>query len=78
MSGVEPKQIVVVGAGRTSFLLSRSHPASINDVFANTIGVVGLTTAVKIQEKGGYQVTIVAETFPSDPKTIRYTSLWAV
>jgi len=40
-------------------------------------GVVGLTTAVKIQEKGGYDVTIVAETFPSDPKTIRYTSLWA-
>ncbi|THH29705.1 hypothetical protein EUX98_g4484 [Antrodiella citrinella] len=40
-------------------------------------GVVGLTTAVKIQEKGGYSVTIVAETFPSDPKTIRYTSLWA-
>ncbi|TCD68858.1 hypothetical protein EIP91_009572 [Steccherinum ochraceum] len=40
-------------------------------------GVVGLTTAVKIQEKGGYNVTIVAETFPSDPKTIRYTSLWA-
>ncbi|KAM5543713.1 hypothetical protein V8D89_002330 [Ganoderma adspersum] len=40
-------------------------------------GVVGLTTAVKIQEKGGYNVTIIAETFPGDPKTITYTSLWA-
>jgi hypothetical protein len=38
---------------------------------------VGLTTALKIQEKGDYQVTIVAETFPSDPKNIRYTSPWA-
>lgn len=41
-------------------------------------GVVGLTTAVAIQEKGGYAVTIVAETLPSDPKSIRYTSVWAV
>ncbi|KAI1797963.1 D-amino-acid oxidase [Ganoderma leucocontextum] len=40
-------------------------------------GVVGLTTAVKIQEKGAYNVTIIAETFPGDPKTISYTSLWA-
>ncbi|KAI0674533.1 D-amino-acid oxidase [Trametes maxima] len=40
-------------------------------------GVVGLTTAVKIQEKGGYNVTVIAETFPTDPKTIKYTSLWA-
>ncbi|KAI0060748.1 D-aspartate oxidase [Artomyces pyxidatus] len=40
-------------------------------------GVVGLTTALKIQEKGGYQVTILAETFPTDPKTIKYTSQWA-
>ncbi|CAL1708766.1 unnamed protein product [Somion occarium] len=40
-------------------------------------GVIGLTTALKIQEKGGYAVTIVAETFPSDPKSIKYTSIWA-
>ncbi|PFH47707.1 hypothetical protein AMATHDRAFT_67038 [Amanita thiersii Skay4041] len=40
-------------------------------------GVVGLTTAVSIQERGGYNVTIVAETFPTDPKSIRYTSHWA-
>ncbi|KAJ7749293.1 D-amino-acid oxidase [Mycena maculata] len=40
-------------------------------------GVVGLTTALRVQEKGGYQVTIVAEILPSDPKTIKYTSHWA-
>ncbi|KAJ7151015.1 D-amino-acid oxidase [Mycena filopes] len=40
-------------------------------------GVVGLTTAVRIQEQGGYQVTIVAEVLPSDPKCIKYTSHWA-
>ncbi|KAL5533755.1 hypothetical protein ACEPAG_215 [Sanghuangporus baumii] len=39
-------------------------------------GVVGLSTALKIQEKG-YSVTIVAETFPDDKKNIRYTSPWA-
>lgn len=33
---------------------------------------------MKIQEKGEYKVTIIAETFPTDPKTIKYTSLWAV
>jgi D-amino-acid oxidase len=41
------------------------------------LGVVGLTAALKFQEQGGYQVTIVAETLPSDPKNIRYTSPWA-
>ncbi|KAH9835403.1 D-amino-acid oxidase [Rhodofomes roseus] len=40
-------------------------------------GVVGLTTAITIQEQGGYNVTIVAETWPSDPKTVKYTSFWA-
>ena len=42
------------------------------------IGVVGLTTALKLQQQGTYQVTIVSEVLPSDPKTIRYTSRWAV
>ena len=41
-------------------------------------GVVGLTTAIKILEEGGHNVTIIADAFPFDPKTIRYTSLWAV
>ncbi|THH09578.1 hypothetical protein EW145_g1927 [Phellinidium pouzarii] len=39
-------------------------------------GVVGLSTALKIQEVG-HSVTIIAENFPDDPKTIRYTSHWA-
>ncbi|GLB39081.1 putative D-amino-acid oxidase [Lyophyllum shimeji] len=41
-------------------------------------GVVGLTTALKIQERrAGYQVSIVAEVLPTDAKTTRYTSQWA-
>lgn len=47
------------------------------DIVVIGAGVVGLSTAIRIQEKGGYRVTIVAETFPTDPKTIRYTSHWA-
>jgi len=39
-------------------------------------GVVGLSTAIRIQERG-YQVSILAETFPTDPKCIKYTSHWA-
>jgi D-aspartate oxidase len=42
------------------------------------LGVIGLTTALKIQEEGSYQVTVIAEVLPSDPKTIKYTSHWAV
>ncbi|KAN0085972.1 D-aspartate oxidase [Tylopilus felleus] len=40
-------------------------------------GVVGLSAAIRVQETGKYNVTIVAETFPTDPRTIRYTSHWA-
>ncbi|KAF8970431.1 D-amino-acid oxidase [Flammula alnicola] len=40
-------------------------------------GVIGLTTALKIQQKGGYKVTILAEQFPIDPKTVKYASLSA-
>ena len=42
------------------------------------IGVIGLTTALKLQETGRYQVEIVAEILPTDPKNIKYTSQWAV
>ncbi len=42
------------------------------------IGVIGLTTALKMQEEGGYSVTILAEQFPTDPKTVKYASLSAV
>ncbi|EJF63901.1 D-amino-acid oxidase [Dichomitus squalens LYAD-421 SS1] len=54
-----------------------SSPTGRKRVVVLGAGVVGLTTAVKIQEKGEYNVTIIAETFPTDPKTIMYTSLWA-
>ncbi|KAJ7634320.1 hypothetical protein B0H17DRAFT_1107591 [Mycena rosella] len=40
-------------------------------------GVIGLTTAIKLQEKAGYQVTIVAEIWPTDHLSPRYTSPWA-
>ncbi|KAI6045244.1 hypothetical protein EDC04DRAFT_3137196 [Pisolithus marmoratus] len=50
---------------------------ALKDIVVIGAGVVGLSTAIRIQEKGGYRVTIVAGTFPTDPKTIRYTSHWA-
>ncbi|KAJ3496515.1 hypothetical protein NLJ89_g10475 [Agrocybe chaxingu] len=40
-------------------------------------GVIGLTTALRILEKGGYEVEIIAQTFSTDPKCINYTSHWA-
>ncbi|XP_006463709.1 hypothetical protein AGABI2DRAFT_208623 [Agaricus bisporus var. bisporus H97] len=43
-------------------------------------GVIGLTTAIEIQErgKGKYRVTIVSDVFPGDPNTgVNYTSQWA-
>ncbi|KAJ3520004.1 hypothetical protein NMY22_g12939 [Coprinellus aureogranulatus] len=40
-------------------------------------GVIGLTTALKIQETERYNVTIVAEILPTDPKNIKYASQWA-
>ncbi|OJT12710.1 D-amino-acid oxidase [Trametes pubescens] len=54
-----------------------SSPNSPKKVVVIGAGVVGLTTAVKIQERGGYHVTIIAETLPTDPKNIKYTSIWA-
>ncbi|QRW10502.1 FAD-dependent oxidoreductase [Ceratobasidium sp. AG-Ba] len=39
-------------------------------------GVVGLSTAIRIQELG-HKVTILAEHLPGDKKTIEYTSPWA-
>lgn len=40
-------------------------------------GVIGLSTAIKIQEHGGYHVTVIAEAIPGDTKSIHYTSPWA-
>ncbi|KAH9887230.1 hypothetical protein C8Q73DRAFT_713292 [Cubamyces lactineus] len=54
-----------------------SQASATKNIVVIGAGVVGLTTALKIQEKGGYRVTIVADTFPTDAKTIKYTSLWA-
>ncbi|KAI0336691.1 D-amino-acid oxidase [Cubamyces sp. BRFM 1775] len=54
-----------------------SQASATKNIVVIGAGVVGLTTALKIQEKGGYRVTIIADTFPTDAKTIKYTSLWA-
>jgi len=43
-----------------------------------SVGVVGLTTAIELQEGGENQVTILAETLPTDAPNIRYASFWAV
>ncbi|EKM76500.1 hypothetical protein AGABI1DRAFT_78624 [Agaricus bisporus var. burnettii JB137-S8] len=40
-------------------------------------GVIGLTTAIALQEKGQYRVTIIADAFPGDQRSTRYTSCWA-
>lgn len=43
----------------------------------HSLGVIGLSTAIRLREKG-YDVTIIAESFPTDPRSIKYTSPWAV
>lgn len=58
--------------------MALSNDDQIKEIIVIGAGVVGLTTALKIQEQGTYRVTIVAENFPTDPKSIRYTSHWAV
>lgn len=68
------KKVVVIGAG-TQLIPLRSSPSTNQH---RPLGVVGLTTALRIQEVGKYNCTIVAEVLPSDPKTIKYTSHWAV
>ncbi|KAF9527454.1 D-amino-acid oxidase [Crepidotus variabilis] len=40
-------------------------------------GVIGLTTALRLQESNDYQVEVLAELFPTDLKNINYTSQWA-
>ncbi|KAJ7211966.1 hypothetical protein C8J57DRAFT_1256513 [Mycena rebaudengoi] len=45
-------------------------------VFVVGAGVVGLSTAIRVLE-AGYDVTLFAEVFPTDPKTVKYTSFWA-
>ena len=43
----------------------------------NVQGIIGLTTALEIQDKG-HQVVIFADTLPGDAKNTRFTSPWAV
>ncbi|KAJ3811691.1 D-amino-acid oxidase [Lentinula aff. lateritia] len=58
---------------------SFNEPQKKKEIIVLGAGVIGLTTAIKILEDKGaeYNVTIVAETFPTDPRTIKYTSFWA-
>ena len=73
-TSVEKKKIIVLGAGERPLrdcTLPRAYQVDAS-------GVVGLTTALKIQLQGDYMVTIVSEILPSDPSSIKYTSRWAV
>ena len=66
------KNVVVLGAGID---MARSAPFPIHMI---STGVIGLSTAIMLQERGGYDVTIIAEHLPTDPKSIDYCSAWAV
>ena len=71
---IKPK-VIVLGAGGRNQLLQIFHLLNLLTV---PTGVIGLTTAIKIQELSQCEVTIIAEVLPSDPKDIKYTSHWAV
>jgi hypothetical protein len=67
--------VTVLGAGR-----DHGTPRIVLDIGRMAdchLGVIGLSTALELQERG-YKVTIVAECTPEDEKSIRYTSPWAV
>ena len=73
-TSVGKKKIIVLGAGERpscDCTLPRAYQADAS-------GVVGLTTALRIQVEGNYMVTVVSEIIPSDPSSIKYTSRWAV
>lgn len=71
----EKKEIVVLGAGIYTIL---ELSLTLRLMVTYSQGVIGLTTAIVLQESGDYRVTIVADTFPGDEKSSRYTSCWAV
>ncbi|KAG2144556.1 hypothetical protein DEU56DRAFT_790272 [Suillus clintonianus] len=54
-----------------------NNDEQLKEIIVLGAGVVNLTTALRIQTQGAYRVTIVAENFPIDPKSSRYTSHWA-
>lgn len=62
--------ITVLGAGDL-ISISALHE------FTCILGVVGLSTAIELQDRG-FEVTVIAECLPGDKKSIRYTSPWAV
>lgn len=68
----QKKQVIVLGAG--AYYLLTMDDSIYLFIYS---GVIGLTTALRILEKG-YQVEIIAEMIPTDPKNIKYTSHWAV
>ena len=73
-TSVGKKKIIVLGAGERPLCdctLPRSYQV-------DATGVVGLTTALRIQVQGNYMVTVVSDIIPSDPSSIKYTSRWAV
>ena len=71
---VKKKNIIVLGAGERP-LRDCTLPQAYQ---IDASGVVGLTTALRIQVQGNYMVTVVSEIIPSDPSSIKYTSRWAV
>ena len=73
-TSVDKKRVIVLGAGER-LLCDCTLPRAYQ---VDASGVVGLTTALKIQLQGNYMVTIVSELIPSDPSSIKYTSKWAV
>lgn len=51
------------------------EPLKINILGA---GVVGLSTALEVQQAYPHaRIAIISEIFPGDPKSIKYTSIWA-
>jgi len=58
-------------------ILTRVMSEQVKEVVVIGAGVVGLSTAIKIQEHGGYRVTVIGEAIPGDPKSSHYTSPWA-
>ncbi|KAG1741529.1 uncharacterized protein EDB91DRAFT_1328892 [Suillus paluster] len=57
--------------------MAQPNGDKLKEIIVIGAGVIGLTTALKIQAQGAYRVTIVSETFPTDPKSSKYTSHWA-
>jgi hypothetical protein len=74
---MKKQSVFVVGAGEHRLTMFFSCSSTIlNRRSVHCSGVVGLSTAIRVLE-AGYDVTLFAEVFPTDPKTVKYTSFWA-